>query len=159
MFEESPEAFITRWRSYATPARIFSRTEGSPLLEFEAAGVILQALDRTGPYVAGIGPALLIINPVTEQVSVQAGTEESLEATGIARARVRGVIISREDPFLIVQAGVPLVLGVLGKLPAELLAGVHVEFEVQPPLHAFVLGSDRQGQLAHLRLQAVHGES
>jgi hypothetical protein len=155
MFEESPEAFIARWRAYAAPATIFSRVEGDPLLEFATAGVILQALDRTGPYTAGVAPALLLINPVAEQVRIQAGSEESIDVTGIARARVRGRIIHREDPFLIVQAGVPFVLGVLAELQPELQEGVHVEFDIQPPLHAFVLDGDRHGQQLPGRPQAT----
>jgi hypothetical protein len=149
MFEESPEAFITRWRSHAAPVTIFSRVEGSPLLEFEAAGAILQALERTGPYQAAIGPALLIINAVTDEVRLAEGEVEAIDVTGISAGRVQGRVIRREDPFLIVQAGVPLVVGVLGRLQAELQAGVHVTFEVQPPLHAFVMNAPHRSAVLH----------
>jgi hypothetical protein len=149
MFEESPEAFINHWRSHAATATIFSRVEGSPLLEFEVDAVILQALDRTTPYLAGPRPATLIIHPVTDEVRRLAGAEEGIEVTGIARGRVRGRITVREDPFLVVHAGVPLVVGVLGGLDPALKEGDYVTFQIQPPLHAFVISDPGRRVLPH----------
>lgn len=146
MFEESPEAFISHWRSHAADVNVFSRVEGDPLLEFAVAGVILHALERTGPYLAAPGPARIIINPVTETVELLKGETERIEVTGTSRGRISGRVTHRDDPFLVVEAGAPLVVAVLGSLPAEIREGSHVTFEIQPPVHAFVLPRQRNQQ-------------
>lgn len=148
MFEESPDAFISRWRKHAASVRIFSRTEGLPLLEAETAGAILQMLERTGPYLAPPGPAKMIINPTAERLEIfAAGDSDSqprkVETTGIGRLRVSGVIVFRDDPFVVVDAGAPLVVGVIEPLPAEAVTGAVVAFDAIPPIHGFVLKEAR----------------
>ncbi len=44
----------------------------------------------------------------------------------------------RDDPFLIVDVGVPLVIGVTTPIP-ELAVGEVVRFATRPPIHGFVL--------------------
>ena len=139
MFEESPDGFISRWRSYAAPVTLFSRIEGQPLLELEAGGAILQVLERTGPYLAGPGRANVIINPTAEAVRVHEGGKRSVEVTGIGRMRGCGTVLFRDDPFLVLDVGAPVVLGVMESLPAEALPGAWVSFEAIPPIHGFVL--------------------
>jgi hypothetical protein len=139
MFEESPDGFVSRWRSYAASVRVFSRTEGLPMLEFEAAGAILQVLERTGPYLAPPGNARMIINPTAESLDVRPGGHKSLESIGLGRARAIGVLTLREDPFLVVDAGVPLVVSVSCDLPEDAVPGAWVSFEAVPPIHGFVL--------------------
>lgn len=139
VFEESPDGFISRWRNHAAPVRVFSRTEGIPLLEVEAGGAILQILERTGPYLATPGMAKVIINPTAHSVEVHQGGKRSIDATGIGQIRACGTISYREDPFLVVDIGVPMVLGVIEPLPDEAQPGAWVSFEAVPPIHGFVL--------------------
>lgn len=144
MFEESPDAFISRWRKHAASVRIFSRTEGLPLLEAETAGAILQMLERTGPYLAPPGPAKMIINPTAQRLEMRDGggsdaERQKVEIPGIGRLRVCGIIAFRDDPFVVVDAGAPLVVGVIEPLPTEAVAGALVAFDAVPPIHGFVL--------------------
>jgi hypothetical protein len=143
MFEESPDGFISRWRDHAASVRIFSRTEGLPLIECQAGGAILQMLERTGPYLAPPGAAKVIINPTARQVEVKESGEKQIEATGIGRVRVTGTITRRDDPFLVVDAGAPLVVGVEEPLPPEAVPGAWVWFDAVPPIHGFVLREAR----------------
>jgi hypothetical protein len=147
VFEESPDGFMARWREHAASVHVFSRTEGLPLLECEAGGAILQMLERTGPYIAPPGNARVIINPTAARVQVHGSGQRSLEATGIGQLRGCGLISRRDDPFLVIDAGAPLVLGVQEELPAAATAGMWVSFEAVPPIHAFVVREVRAAPL------------
>lgn len=114
------------------------------MLELEAGGAILQVLERTGPYLAPPGIARAIINPTAATIAVNRSGVKSLESTGVGRARGCGLITLREDPFLVVDAGAPLVLGVEGPLPPEAVPGAWVSFEAVPPIHGFVVPEPRQ---------------
>ena len=139
MFEESAENFTARWKNDAAAVQIFPRVENDPLLEFEAGGVILQALERTGPYLAHAGPGRAVIHALTELVEPDDRSQAGVEMTGISRGRFHGRIIRREPGFLVVDVGFSLVTGVLQEPPESLQAGDMVRFEALPPLHAFVL--------------------
>lgn len=154
MFEDSLDGFISRWRKHAAPVRIFSRTEGLPLLECETAGAILQVLERTGPYLAPPGPARAIINVTVGSVEVVTPEDRSLESTGVGQARGCGVIVLRDEPFLVVDVGAPLVVGVEEQLPAEAVVGAWVSFTAVPPIHGFVLNEPRLPSL-----QSENGEA
>ncbi len=139
MFEESAESFTSRWRSEAADARIFPKVENDPLLELEAAGVIIHAMERTGPYLSRVGPGRVIIHALTSSVEPADSDTCQVEVTGISRARFQGVVTRREERFLVVDAGFRLVVGALEEPPAELGPGSYVRFEALPPLHAFVI--------------------
>ena len=143
MFEESTDGFISRWRNYATPVRVFSRTEGLPLLELEAGGAIFQVLERTGPYLAPPGKTKAIINPTANSVQVHSGGKKSVDVTGIGQISGCGTILFREDPFLVLDVGAPIVLGVQEPLPEGAVPGAWVSFESIPPIHGFVLREPR----------------
>lgn len=139
MFEESPDGFINRWRGYAAPVRVYSRTEGLPLLEVEIGGAILQVLERTGPYLATPGKAKVIVNPTANSVAVHPGGSRSVDAIGIGKMRACGVITFRDDPFLVLDVGAPIVLGVVEPLPEDAVPGAWVSFEAIPPIHGFIV--------------------
>lgn len=145
MFEESPEAFMARWRPFATDVQLFPHTEGSPLLECGVAGAVVQVLERTGPYRSTPGPARMILNATAETLEAvpdDVPAEQRtrlLETVGISRVRVQGRVLSREGNMVVVDAGAPLVVGVHGALPTGVAAGDTVRFEALPPLHGFVL--------------------
>lgn len=137
MFEESVDSFLARWRSLAAEVEVFSRVENDPLLEFMAGDVILHALERTNPYLPRVGRNRVIIHAVCE--SVAAGEPPALvEVTGISNIRVTAPVLRAEPPFVVVDAGFPLVVGVLGGF-GHLTAGELISFESVPPLQAFVL--------------------
>lgn len=139
MFEDSVESFTARWHDAAAEAYIFPRVENDPLLELELGGVIVHAVERTGPYLSRTGPARVILNATAGTVEKTDATDARVEVTGISHARVTGTVSRLEAPFLVLDAGFPLVVGVHGVLPDGLAVGQMVSFEAQPPLHAFVV--------------------
>lgn len=144
MFEESVESFVARWRSDAAEVQLFPRVENDPMLEFEAGGTVMQALERTGPYLAQAGPGRIIVNATTHAVALAEDAGPALELTGISRGRARGRVLRCRENFLVVDAGFRLVLGVREPLPEGLAEGAMVVFEIEPPLHAFVLAETRR---------------
>lgn len=139
MIEDSLEAFVQRWRGFAAEARLFARPEGSPLLELALDGAVLQTFERTNPYLGAPGTALVLVQPVTEAVRPGVAGERALEVPERAGLRAHGLILERDDPFLAVDAGTPLVVACEAPLPGGLLAGDWVSFDARPPVHAFVL--------------------
>ena len=138
MFEESVESFTSRWQGEAVNARVFSRVENDPLLELEASGVILHALERTGPYVPKVGENRVIVHALCTTVEAAPAPETKVEITGISRMHATGQVARLEQPILVVDLGFPLVLGVLEPLGA-VSEGDWISFTALPPLQAFVL--------------------
>lgn len=138
MFEESIESFITQWKPYAATVQLFPHTEGSPLLEVGAAGCIFHVFERTGPYHALSGTAQLIINPVTEQVTKAEGAGKQLDVLGVSRLRVKGLVLLVRSSMVVVDAGVPLVVGVFAGTD-DVALGDWLEFESVAPVHGFLL--------------------
>jgi hypothetical protein len=139
MIEDSPESFIQRWRSFAAEVQLFARTEGSPLLECLAAGVILQLLDRTGPYIAGPGPCRVILNPMVERLAEAEGEDVELDVTGLGELRGAGRVIGGEGRLTVVDCGVPLVIAVMDDDAERFDEGRYVRFEGLPPVHGFIV--------------------
>lgn len=141
MVEESPESFISKWRRHAAQVELFAHTEGSPMLECRVGDVIMQLFERTGPYQSRPGAALVIINPVIEELHVlpEAPPVPLVESLGVSRVRVRGIIVERDGRTLVVQAGLPLVVSSLERLPDEARAGAGVSITSIAPVHAFVV--------------------
>lgn len=141
MVEESPESFISKWRRHAAQVELFAHTEGSPMLECRAGDVIMQLFERTGPYQSRPGTALVIINPVIEELTVlgEQLEEPHVESLGVSRIRLTGVIIERDGRNLVVQAGLPLVVSSLDRLPEAARVGASVNITSIAPVHAFVV--------------------
>ena len=137
-FEDSIEGFISQWKPYAATVQLFSRTEGNPLLECGAAGKIFHVLERTGPYQVGPGSAQIIVSAVTEKVEKATETRKRLEVSGLSRVHAQGPILLRQQRTVVVDAGIPLVVGVFAGLPDDVAAGDWLEFTSLPPLHGFV---------------------
>ena len=142
MFEESVETFIVRGRPFTTDVRLFGRVEGSPLLEVDVNGTILQVLERTGPYRAVPGKARMILNLTAERLEVVGAGSKQIDVTGISKARVSGVVILREENMVVVDGGVPLVVGVHEDLKDHVAAGDVVAFDGVPPIHGFLVPGD-----------------
>ncbi len=143
MFEDSPEAFISRWQRYAADAELFPHREGSPLIECRAGGAIVQLFERTGPYLSRPGQQRTIIHPVTsELIKLERGSATThLAATGISRLEAVGTVLATEDRIVVVDAGAPLVVGVLEPQSLDLQVGDLVSFESAAPVHGFLVAS------------------
>ena len=139
MFEESVESFLTQWRPYAADVTLFAHTEGSPLLECRAAGVIFGVLERTGPYSAPIGPAKLILSLSAEQLEPTEERVRKVVVLGPSHLKVWGVVVLRQGRMIVVDAGAPLVIGSFAPLPETLAAGDWVVVTGLPPVHGFLL--------------------
>jgi hypothetical protein len=146
MIEDSPESFVQRWRAFAADVQLFARTEGSPLLECMADGVILQLLDRTGPYIAPPGPHRVILNPMVERLTEADGEDVELEVTGLGELRGSGRVIGGEGRVTVVDCGVPLVIAVMGDDAAPVEEGRFVRFEGLPPVHGFLVPQTSHAQ-------------
>jgi len=144
MFEESVESFVTQWKPYAADVHLFSRVEGSPLLECLAGGVIFRVFERTGPYAAGVGRAQLIVHPLTERVQKLGTAQRALKVTGLSKLHAQGLVLLRRGNMVVVDAVIPLVTGSFGDLPDDVAAGDWLEFESLAPVHGFVLPKVRQ---------------
>jgi len=149
MIEESTESFTSRWRKHATEARIFARVENDPLLELETGGVIMHALERTGPYIPVTGTNRVILHALAESVTAAGDAGPALEVTGISRARLTGSVVQLEEPLLVVDAGLPVVVGCLHGIPAGITEGDTVTFTALPPLQVFVLEQAREAAHDH----------
>lgn len=147
MIEEGPDAFMKRWREYASDAVLFARPEGSPLLEAELGGTVLQLFERTNPYLASPGAARLLVNPTATLIEVAeelAGEDEAPELIVPARGAVsgRGRVVEAEGRIVVVDAGTPIVLA-CEDVPPEgaTTIGAWVRFEAAPPIHGFVVSA------------------
>ena len=148
MVEEGVDAFIARFKAHACDVQLASRYEGSPLLECFAGDLVLYLFERTNPYHAASGRARVIVHPeaasCTRLDADDPAPARTVESVGASALSVSGVVDVREDPFLIVDAGVRLVVAV-DALPAELAVGDRVRFESRAPVHGFVLPPERGG--------------
>lgn len=144
MFEDSPEAFVARFRTFAATVELFSHVEGSPLIECRAGGAIVQLFERTGPYLSLPGPGRVILNPTTEALEASEDGSKLFETAGLGRVRAQGMVLAREPAFAVVDAGVPLVVGVHGGVGDDVASGDWVTFESEAPMHGFVLPPSRR---------------
>lgn len=142
MVEESPESFISKWRRHAAQVELFAHTEGSPMLECRAGDVIMQLFERTGPYQSRPGTALVIINPVIAELTVLDGPpphEPHVESLGVSRIRLSGTVMERDGRTMVVNAGLPLVVSSLERMPDAVAVGASVSITSIAPVHAFVV--------------------
>jgi len=159
MFEDSVEGFIARWRAHATDGFAFARAEGSPLLEVGVGNAVLQLFERTGPYEAPTGRVRLVVHAVASAwiaVPQVAGAVPSLAAAGLSRLRLAGRVIEADSPLVVVDAGVPIVLGLdlavaaASAEPSSFPAvGSWLVCDTLAPAHGFVIRTGGQrGQVA-----------
>jgi hypothetical protein len=139
VLEDSVEGFVSRFRSVAVEVAVAGRVEGDPLLECIIDGRALHVFERTGPYLVRGTSARIILHVECDEVAaVDAAEDKHFEVVGVSALSVHGVVRQREDPFLVVDAGVPLVVGLTGPMP-DLTVGGSVRFTSRAPVHGFVL--------------------
>lgn len=170
ILENSIEEFIERFRKYAASGHLYPRLEGSPLLEFAAAGKVLYLLERTAPYAKLAGDVSVIVHPVIKtlkNIQLQPNLPPKLQPTklesddaavpleehaverlepleqlfvsGISGVHGVGKILELQKGFIVVQAQIPLVLGILDDTMPKLLVGEWLRFESEAVLHGFVI--------------------
>ncbi len=138
VLENSVAEFIERWKHHATRVTLYPQLEGSPLLEIGAAGRVLYVMDRVGPYAAKPGEVSMIVNPMTETVFGVDLDSESLTITGISGIEAVGRVLEVSRDFVVLQARLPLVVGVLDQSWKEIKVGQMVSFVSLEPIHGFL---------------------
>lgn len=147
--ENSEGEFAAQYAEYAVQGQLYPSREGSPLLEFAAAGRVLYLFDRMGPYTSQAGPARVIVHGILEVEEIEPlaashePPKEVLTVLGISSVEGVGRVLHVSRRTWVVQARVPLVLSAFDPLP-DVVAGDWVSFKTVPPLHGFVLG-ERSG--------------
>ncbi len=141
------DSLVTRFAAHAATVEVSARVEGSPLLECVADDLILHVFERTGPYLAQRGPARVIIQPETASLArIEDGPavpERRVEVVAVSLVHAQGTVTLREDPFVVVDAGIPLVVSA-DDVPDDLRVGDAVRFQSRAPVHGFVLPPARQ---------------
>jgi len=144
--ESSETEFAATYAAHAAEGLLYPQREGSPLLEFAAAGRVLYLFDRTGPYSGRPGPARVVVHGVLDPRATRrldlAGAEETevLGVVGVSGVEGRGQVQSVGRRVWVVQARLPLVLAAFEPLP-PVQPGDWVAFRTLPPLHGFVVSS------------------
>ncbi|WP_233554445.1 hypothetical protein [Deinococcus cavernae] len=139
--ENSEQEFLTRYAEFAASGTLHPQIEGSPLMEFAAAGRVLYLFDRTGPYRAHPGPARVLVHGVVEASAWEALSgqpQQTFTMLGASEAEGVGEIIHVSRRSCVVQARLPIVLSSFEPLPT-LQVGDWVKFRTLPPLHGFLL--------------------
>ncbi|GGJ41977.1 hypothetical protein [Deinococcus roseus] len=139
VLENSIEEFIERFRTDATQGSLYPQPEGSVLLEFVAGGQVMYLFDRTGPYIARPGPARVIVHPLLKSLEPTDQHEEVLTSSQISALEGVGQVTRTEKGFIIVQARIPLVCGLLDQDVVNVKPGDWVRFETLAPTHGFYL--------------------
>jgi len=142
--EESVEHYVAQWKPHAAQVQCFARAEGNPLLEVRLLGYIIHVFERTNPYLLPPGPAMLILNPMTEQLTPTEAATPGLEVVGLSRLKAWGRILFRQSHTVVIDAGVPLVVSVLAGVPTSVAVGDMVAFVSLAPIHGFAVPPEKQ---------------
>lgn len=139
--ENSEQEFLERYAPYAVAGTLSPQVEGSPLMEFSAAGRVLYLFDRTGPYTASAGQARVVVHGLLdlEGTAVLPTAPDSAQLTSLGVSAVEGsgqvLLVSRRT--WVVQSRLTLVLSSMTGLPA-VNVGQWISFRTLPPLHGFL---------------------
>ncbi len=139
VLENSPDEFIARFQEFAAQGTLYPHIEGSPLLEFASKGRVLYLFDRCGPYGIASGEASVIVHPLLKTWELTNEREERLFSSGVSSVEGSGKVLEVQRGFLIVQARITLVMGVLENTMPKVLAGEWIKFSSEAPIHGFVL--------------------
>jgi len=145
MIESGVDAFVLRWRKQAAEAVLFGRPEGSPLLEIDCGGAIVQLLERTHPYLSTPGRKRVIVNPTASSIEA-AGDRPSprLEVHALGALSVTGTVVEQDDHVMVVDAGVPVVVACeADEQVRRWSVGDVVHVEAGAPVHGFVVQENR----------------
>jgi hypothetical protein len=144
IMEDSVEGFILHYKPYAAAVELLPKTEGSPLLEVVANHKVLHLLERTTPYQAKPGKALVIVNPMAESIQKSFEPIKNITVLALSKLRVEGIVLELFPDAFIVDAGLPIVVTLLCELPETIALGDYISFESLSPVHGFVVFKDEQ---------------
>ncbi len=138
VLEHSVSEFIERFKQHAARVTLYPQIEASPLLEAKVGNRVIYLFDRTGPYSAKPGEALVIINPIAETVFAT-DAEESLTVNGISSIEGVGQVLETQQGYVVVQARAPMVVGVFDESWKTLKPGDRAAFSSVDAVHGFYL--------------------
>jgi hypothetical protein len=143
VLEHSTAEFVERFKHRGTPVTLYTQTEASPLLEARVGDQVVYLFDRTGPYAARPGEALLIVNPMAERVEklVDPG-EAALGVIGVSGLEGVGRVLEVDNGHVVVEARAVLVIGVLDDSWRGFHEGDWLRFSSASPVHGFFLRSN-----------------
>lgn len=96
----------------------------------------------TGPSTPGTAAVPLATAP--QAATRNTANAPSLEVEGVSSLRATGKVMERDGNVVVVDAGVPLVVGVIDEVPVTVVTGAWVRFQNRAPTHGFVLDDDRR---------------
>ncbi len=143
VLEHSTIEFLEHFKAYAARVFLYPQIEASPLLEVRVGGRVVYLFDRTGPYSAVNGEALMIVNPMVDSLSVAESHEADLNVLGISRLEGVGRVVAVEPNHVVLEARALLVIGVLDDSWRKVKVGDWVEFSSLEPVHGFFMKSIR----------------
>jgi hypothetical protein len=139
VLEHSVAEFIERFKHHVLRTTLYPQTEASPMLEAKIGSQVVYLFDRTGPYSARHGAALVIVHPVAETVFAT-DAAETLTVTGVSGLEAVGEVIEIQPNFVVVRVrGVPLVVGTLDDSWRAVRVGNRVGFSSVDGVHGFYL--------------------
>jgi hypothetical protein len=140
VLEHSIAEFIERFKHRASRVTLYPQTEASPLMEVKLSNRVIYLFDRTGPYSAKPGEALVIVNPTAETV-FKTDAEEALTITGVSSLEGVGRVLETQQGYVIVEARAVMVVGVFDDSWKTVKVGDQVGFSSLDPVHGFYLKS------------------
>ncbi len=143
VLEHSTIEFLEHFKAHAARVFLYPQIEASPLLEVRVGGRVVYLFDRTGPYSAVNGEALMIVNPMVDSLSVVETQEADLNVLGISRLDGVGRVVAVEPNHVVLEARALLVIGVLDDSWRKVKVGDWVEFSSLEPVHGFFVKSIR----------------
>jgi hypothetical protein len=143
VLEHSTIEFLEHFKAFAARVFLYPQIEASPLLEARVGGRVVYLFDRTGPYSAVPGEALLIVNPMADTIESTVAQEADFRVLGISKIEGVGKVIGVEPNHVVLLARAPLVVGVLDDSWRKVKIGDWVKFSSLEPVHGFFVKSIR----------------
>ena len=143
VLEHSTIEFVEHFKAHAARVFLYPQIEASPLLEVRVGGRVIYLFDRTGPYGAVNGEALLIVNPMVNTLALAQTQEAILNILGVSKLEGVGKVIAVEPNHVVLEARATLVIGVLDDSWRKVKIGDWVGFSSLEPVHGFFVKSIR----------------
>ena len=143
VLEHSTIEFLEHFKAFAARVFLYPQIEASPLLEARVGGRVVYLFDRTGPYSAVNGEALMIVNPMVESVAIAETQEADLNILGVSKLEGVGRVVAVQPNHVVLEARALLVIGVLDDSWRKVKVGDWLKFSSLEPVHGFFVKSVR----------------